>query len=276
MAEVLAVGFFDGVHVGHRRILAGATSALTFKNHPSSVLLPGETPPLLMSFGDRIASIRECGVSYVIALDFTRELADISPAEFARRLKGLAVSKIRCGANWRFGRGGEGDAEFLREAGFDVEVVPFAMYKGDPVSSTRIRNAIAAGEIEDANAMLGSPWRVVGRVEPGKGFGRKIGWPTVNLHLEDFLPRLPFGVYEVESCGERAVANWGLAPTMGERAWKAPVLELHFKNAAPQSDDVLMPVSFIRRLRPEIKFDSLDALRAQIAADCAAVFGPSL
>jgi len=272
MARVLAAGFFDGVHLGHRRILEGADAALTFRNHPLSVLLPSEAPPLLMTFGERVAAIRACGVKDVVALDFTRELADTSPEDFVVRIKAMGAEVVRCGANWRFGRGGAGDAEFLREHGFSVEVVPYAEYNGEPVSSTRIREALRDGRIADVNAMLGRPWRISGDVAPGKGVGSKMGFPTVNLRLPAFLPKIPLGVYEVEACGMRAIANWGVAPTMGEHAWLEPVLELHFLGECPlECQEGSVAVDFLRFVRPERKFATLDELKAQIESDCRAL-----
>lgn len=269
MARVLAAGFFDGVHLGHRKILNGADAALTFRNHPLSVLLPSEAPPLLMTFGERVAEIRACGVEDVFALDFTRELADTSPEDFAGRIRAMGAEVVRCGANWRFGRGGVGDAEFLRRHGFSVEVVSYAEYDGGPVSSTRIREALKDGRIDDANAMLGRPWRVSGEVASGKGFGSKMGFPTVNLRLPAFLPKIPLGVYEVSACGARAIANWGVAPTMGERAWPEPVLELHFPGECPaECSEGPVAVDFLRFIRHERKFATLDELKAQIESDC--------
>ena len=136
MAEVLAVGFFDGVHRGHRKILEGATAALTFRNHPSEILSPEAEVPLLMPFEEKVAAIKECGVGKVTALDFTKELANISAVDFLAMLGG--VKTIRSGGNWRFGKGGEGDGEFLRRMGYEVEVVDYVEYGGAVVSSTRI------------------------------------------------------------------------------------------------------------------------------------------
>ena len=133
--RTLAVGFFDGVHLGHRRILSGADAALTFRNHPTEILRPASVPALIMDFDARVAAIRSCGVREVVALDFTRELADTPAEDFLPSFAGFA--RVRCGANWRFGRGGAGDAAFLRAHGFAVDVVPYAEYGGAPVSSTR-------------------------------------------------------------------------------------------------------------------------------------------
>ena len=270
----LAVGFFDGVHLGHQAILKDADAALTFRNHPLSILAPENAPRLIMTCEERVAAIRACGATEVTVLDFTPELASLSPEAFVSRYLTSSVSRlpssVRCGANWRFGAGGAGDAEFLRKRGVEVAVVPYAEYKGAPISSSRIRIALERGELEDANAMMGRKFTVRGSRSRGKGVGKAIGCPTVNLKPENLGVRLPLGVYAVEIEGVRGVANYGLAPTMAERAWKTPVLEVHFLQDPP--DPVVRQpgcsVAFLRFIRPERKFDSVEDLRRQIAADC--------
>ena len=269
----LAVGFFDGVHLGHQAILKDADAALTFRNHPLTVLAPERAPRLIMTCEERVAAIRACGVGEVTVLDFTRELAEMSAEEFVAFLKtrrGLRFPAVRCGENWRFGRGGAGDAEFLRKRGLEAVVVPYAEYKGAPISSSRIRIALERGEVEDANAMMGRKFTVRGSRSSGKGVGKAIGCPTVNLKPENLGVRLPLGVYAVEIEGVRGVANYGLAPTMADRAWKTPVLEVHFLQDPP--DPIVRQsgcsVAFLRFIRPERKFDSVEDLRRQIAEDC--------
>lgn len=265
----LAVGFFDGVHRGHRSILEGADAALTFRRHPLSVLAPERAPRLLMDFDSRVAAIRACGVGEVRAFDFTPEFACLSPDEFLS-VAGIDSSTcVRCGANWRFGRGGKGDAEYLRERGIAVAVVPYVDYKGECVSSTRIRAALERGEVEDANAMLGYRFPIRGEVFAGKGEGTRLGRPTLNLSPVSLNVRLPLGAYAVEVGVARAVANYGLAPTFGERAWESPVLEVHFLDRVPElQDGPIAEVRLLRFLRSERKFGSLDELRAQIDLDC--------
>lgn len=267
----LAVGFFDGVHLGHQAILRGATSALTFANHPLSVLAPEKAPPLVMSVEDRIAAIRACGVRDVTVLEFTRELAAMPPEAFVRErlLAGRPDVTVVCGANWRFGAGGAGDADFLRAAGLAVEVVPYAVFDGRPVSSSRIRSALARGDLAAANAMLGRPFAVTGVTAKGKGLGTELGAPTVNL-VPSPVPVLPRGVYVVGMNGRKGVANWGLAPTLGGRSWREPVLEVHLLGEGPVADIAngeAVRVGFFRYLRAERTFATLAELRAQIARD---------
>ena len=277
--QSLAIGFFDGVHLGHQAILKGADAALTFRNHPLTVLAPEKAPRLLMSCEERVAAVKACGVKNVAVLDFTRELAEMPAEEFlARHLMSFVSrlkSSVRCGANWRFGAGGTGDAAFLRAHGIEVEVVPYAEFKDERISSSRIRRCLENGEIEDANAMLGRRYEVRGIREEGKGLGRQIGYPTVNLKLETLSLKLPLGVYEVEVEGLRGIANYGFAPTMGGKAWKTPVMEVHLLGEG--AEDVRLEtvdgvsVALARHIRPEKKFDSIDDLKRQIAADCATI-----
>lgn len=293
----VAIGFFDGVHLGHRRILNGSDVAVTFSNHPLTVLNAAKAPRMIMSFEDRVAAIRACGVKDVVTLDFTPELASRSPEEFLAFLHTCLPSSssfsYRCGANWRFGRYGAGSPNWLREHGIGVQVVESAEYEGETVSSTRIRECLLRGEIAAANAMMGRRYRVTGNVERGKGEGRKLGYPTVNLSVRASL--LPLGVYQVELAGRRAIANFGLAPTFEDHAWKEPVLEVHLleqievsgRNRCQISTESEVPsfttassprftvpspgdrfsVEFVKFIRPERKFSSRYELQSQIAAD---------
>ena len=267
----VAVGFFDGVHLGHRAILEQADAALTFRVHPLAVLAPARAPKLLMDFDSRIAAIRATGVREVAALAFTRELADLPPGDFVRRhlsplAKGAPLT-VRCGDDWRFGRGGAGSAELLREMGLAVESVPFSIWKGARISSSRIRAALAAGDLDGAAAMLGAAYRICAPVVPGKGIGRALGFPTLNFAVDT---PLRCGVYEVRLGAVRGIANYGLAPTMGDRAWTTPTLEVHLLDG--EVPTVERPeIEFRRFLRDERAFASVAELKAAIAADIRAV-----
>lgn len=281
----LAVGFFDGVHLGHRRILARADAALTFRNHPATVFAPDRAPALLMTPPTRLAAIRAAlggsdaaAETRVCALDFTAELAAQPPSDFAAWLRAAypTLGTLLCGANWTFGAGGAGDAAFLRARGFRVEVVPFAVCGETPVSSTRIRAAVAAGELDLAAAMLGRSWALEGEVFAGKGVGHTLGCPTLNVRPAAGLVRPPCGVYAVETAWGRGVANYGLAPTMGARAWTEPVLEVHLLDVPaaglPPLQGRTVAVDMRRFLRPERHFASVADLQAQIARDRAAAW----
>lgn len=276
----LAVGFFDGVHLGHLRILAQADAALTFLNHPATIFAPDRVPPLIMPADARLAAIgnalaKRMPISEPVrALPFTRELAALPPDAFAVRLRAAYpdLDTVFCGPNWTYGANGAGTAETLRAANFRVETVPFVTLDGEPVSSTRIRAALASGRLGEANALLGRPYAIVGTTFSGKGVGRTLGRPTINIRLPDGLVRLPLGVYAVETPLGIGVANYGRAPTLGVRAWPEPVLEVHLLDAA---EDIAVPaslsVSFMRFIRPEQTFASLAELQSQIVSDIAAV-----
>lgn len=264
-SQSLAVGFFDGVHMGHRAILSRATSALTFRDHPMALIDPARKPRLIMTLDDRLAAIRSCGIERVEVLDFTPALASMPPEEFAKRfILSKQFNKVVCGEDWRFGRSGAGDADFLRAMGIEVEEVAYAAYDGIRVSSSRIRRTLESGDIVSANAMLSRRFKIRGRVFSGKGLGGKLGFPTVNLMPEGLEIKLPRGVYEVCALGVKGLANYGVAPTMGENAWKQDVFEAHFLET-PGCD--ISEIELVRFLRPELKFASLEELQLQIKND---------
>ena len=288
----VAVGFFDGVHLGHQAILKGADAALTFRNHPLTVLAPERAPRLIMTCEERVAAIKACGVGDVTVLEFTPEFAEMTAEEFFGsflKRSGDRFPSVRCGENWRFGKGGEGNASWLQSRGIEVTVASYVEYKGERISSSRIRRCLENGEIEDANVMLGRKFKVQGSRFKGKGFGGKIGYPTVNFRIVEQgslstnqtnltnRVELPLGVYVVELEGVCGIANYGYAPTMGPEAWKQPVLEVH----VPSSKDPFVQIrsdslttcciSILRFVRPEKKFDSIEDLKRQIAADCATI-----
>ncbi len=271
----LAVGFFDGVHLGHRRILARADAALTFQNHPATIFAPARAPALLMTGAarlDRLAQVlkgRGCARP-VRALDFTAELAAQSPADFADWLRAAYpdLETVFCGANWTFGAGGKGTPDFLRARGFQVEVVPYVELDGRPVSSTRIRAAVAAGDLVSAAAMLGRPWALGGELVAGKGLGRELGFPTLNIRPAADLVRPPCGVYAVETPFGRGIANYGHAPTMGDQAWTTPVLEVHvFAQDVAAVPGEALSIDMRRFIRPERRFASRAELKSQIVQD---------
>lgn len=259
--QSVAVGCFDGVHLGHQAILSKAASVLTFDCHPLSVLAPERAPRQLMGLEDRLAVI---GLPTEV-LSFTPELAALSPEEFAKHY--LRGRKVVCGENWHFGKGGVGNADWLRAHGYEVEVVGYAEYRGERISSSRIRESLARGELDDVRAMLGRAYMLSGKVVAGKHLGRELGYPTVNVQLASRLA-LSRGAYSVRVEGVRAIANYGVAPTMGELAWKDSVLEIHFLDEVPNIAE-RVSVEFVRFLRPERKFESPEALQRQIAEDIA-------
>lgn len=274
--SAIAIGFFDGVHRGHQAILAAAKASgekvtvLTFANHPLSVLAPARAPALLQTAAGRRAKLLEFGADEVEMLDFTPETARESAEDFAcglvRRFGGNV--KIFCGEDWRFGAGGKGDAAFLEKLGLDATTIPAVMDSGAAIHSTRIRQALAEGDVATANRLLGYACRAEGPLRRGKGLGRTIGRPTLNIEIA--APALKLGVYAVSTPFGRAVANYGLAPTAGEMAWQSPVLEVHLlENAPPPDPPGEIAVELLAFIRPERKFADLAALREQIERDAA-------
>lgn len=281
----LAIGMFDGVHLGHQSVVeaavhsarrrAGLAGVLTFWPHPSAVLRPESPARLLMTPELKRRVLAGLGIDFLVEERFTPDYARTTAADFVTRLKrGLpGLEAVYVGENWRFGRGREGDVSVLiaeaRAAGFAVFSAPRLNHNGAPVSSSRIRELVAAGEIEQANELLGYSYFSTATVEPGRKLGRTLGFPTLNLPWEPSLaPR--FGVYAVAVTGpdgrkEPGVANYGVRPTVETGA--RPQLEVHILGETRLSYGDAVTVQWLRFLRPERKFAGLDELKAQIARD---------
>ncbi len=283
---VIAAGFFDGVHRGHQRVLAAAHSharavgglvwGLTFDRHPLDILDPERRPPLLTSLKQRIEILAGQGLDGCLVLPFTREMAEIEPMAFLKRMAGSPhrVESVFCGPNWRYGRHAQGTPEMLAKKGgnlgFATHTVPALLYRGQPVSSTRIRNAVSAGHLAEAADMLGRHYAIRESVVRGRGMGRRIGSATANLHpMAEVLP--PEGVYAVRvRHGERlfeGVANLGRRPTFSDVTSPDTVLELHLFDFDAELYGHFLDISFIAYLREECVFPNTDALAAQIQSD---------
>lgn len=282
----LAIGMFDGVHLGHSAVIeaavqsarrsGGVAAVLTFSPHPSVLFRPDNPTPLIMELATKVAMLGELGVESVIVEPFTTDYARIEAEDFLPHLRQQLpqLSAIYVGENWRFGRGRRGDVALLiaegRRLGLSVFSAPRVSFDGEPISSTRIRGLLASGEIVAANALLGHTYAAKGVVTRGKQLGRTIGFSTLNLAWSPGLrPRL--GVYAVRVRGEKstaalpAVANYGLRPTV-EQATE-PRLETHVLGVCPYDSGDEITVEWLRFLRPEMKFSGLDELKAQIGRD---------
>jgi riboflavin kinase/FMN adenylyltransferase len=282
----LAIGMFDGVHLGHRAVIdaavqsahrsKGLAGVLTFWPHPSAVMRPEKATRLIVDQATKARLLAEAGVNVLISQSFTPEFAQIEAEDFLPHLKRRLprLHTIYVGENWRFGRGRRGDlAMLLTEARrHGVVVVSSARIQenGEPISSTRIRSCIEQGRMEEANVLLGYTYFSEGRVTPGKNLGAKIGFPTLNLPWNPDL-RPQYGVYVVRVSGKKAlqpcrgIANYGLRPTVEQST--EPRIEVHLLGECPFDAGDEIKVEWLRFLRAERKFENLEALKSQIAKD---------
>lgn len=283
----LAIGMFDGVHLGHQAVIGaaiksarrdgGTAGVLTFFPHPSRLFAPVRATELILTPEvKRWLVIDRLGADFEIEEPFTHAFAAIPAGEFIAHLAARIpkLAGVYVGENWRFGHGREGDVALLRtlcEArGIGLFSAPRVSLGGAPISSTRIRALIATGGIEQANTLLGYDYTSFGTVAAGRRLGRTIGFPTLNMPWEPEC-RPALGVYEVRvssAAGDErlpAVANYGIRPTIGDR--NAPLLEAHVLGTCIFQAGDRLRIEWCRFERPEARFQSVDALRAQIAID---------
>jgi riboflavin kinase/FMN adenylyltransferase len=284
-SPVLALGNFDGLHRGHMKIIdrvrrragerAGTPAAMTFDPHPSRVLRPDKAPALLMTKEQRLEALSRSGMQGVAVVRFTAELSQWDPETFVRTVlvEWLHVVEVWVGANFLFGHERAGNYTLLRSLGarygFRAEKIDPVRYKDFVVSSTRIRRLLAEGRVDEAGALLGHHYFVDGTVVRGAGRGRELGFPTANLATaNELLP--PSGVYAttatVDSVVHPSITNIGMRPTFGDV--EKPVVETHILDNSPDLYDHPVRLSFVQRLRDERAFPDVDALKAQIDADC--------
>ncbi len=281
----LAIGMFDGVHLGHQSVIesalhsarrsGGQAGVLTFWPHPSALFHPENPTRLLMPPAMKRRVLGRLGIDFVIEQNFSPEFAQIEAREFLAHLKRCLpqLAAVYVGENWRFGRGRMGDVAVLvaeaRKAGLAVFSAPRLNHNGSPISSSRIRELLAGGDIAGANALLGYSYFSEGVVEHGRKLGRTIGFPTLNLAWEPELkPR--YGVYAVEVDGGQkkplqGVANYGLRPTVEQTT--RPLLEVHLLEPSPLTYGDKLTVHWLQFLRPEAKFNGLEEMRLQIVQD---------
>jgi riboflavin kinase/FMN adenylyltransferase len=279
----LALGVFDGVHVGHQAVIGQAVAAaaaggglagvLTFDPPPACVLGPQPGPgALLATLEHKARIVAKCGVGLFIPLRFDAAFALMEATEFLDLLLVAPIHTIAVGEDWRFGRDRRGDADLLRQrtasAGIALAAVPTVMMDGERVSSTRIRQAIRDGSLAAAARMLGRPYSLSGIVTEGRKLARKLGFPTANVAIGAVLAP-PDGVWAVRvsiAGGEPrpGIANLGVRPTVDG---SVRVLEVHLYDFSGDLYGREIEVEFVHYQRPEMKFESLDLLGAQIAED---------
>jgi riboflavin kinase/FMN adenylyltransferase len=283
----LALGVFDGLHIGHQAVVArvvaaaadegGLAGVLTFDPHPIRVIAPAKAPASLLETLDHKACVcAGLGVQLIVPLHFDAAMAAMEAGDFIERLCTAPVRTIAVGEDWRFGHRRAGDVALLQEAaprhGFRLEEVPPVMFEGDRISSTRIRQAIHDGNLDEAERMLGRRYSVCGKVVQGAKLGRQLGFPTANVATGNLQlpPDGVWAVHAIDSSGRRwpGAANLGSRPTVdGSRR----VLEVHLLDFSGDLYGKNLELSFAKHLRQERKFSGPDELRAQIASDVQAV-----
>ena len=281
----LAIGVFDGVHLGHQAVIStsadhalaanGTPVVVTFDPHPEKVLRPQAAPHLLTATSHKIALIRDLGVGHLLIIAFDQQFAATEPEDFVQQLMkhSKPLREICVGHEWSFGKNRRGNLELLNQFGarfdFGVVGIPPVTVNGELVSSTAIRRAVETGDLAKATRMLGREYTILGTVVSGDNRGKKIGFPTANLsaHNEQFPPD---GVYfaqaKLDGVMYPGVVNLGYRPTV-DTSKSERILEIHLFDFERDIYGQDLEVRFIRYLRPEKKFESVEALARQIDLD---------
>lgn len=273
--QAIAIGNFDGMHLGHQALLRQliaftqtykiTPAVMTFEPHPREFFMPQNAPARLASMREKLEYFAECGVRHVYVQRFNQAFAAQSPATFMQVLRErLNANVVMVGEDFCFGAKRAGSVQTLIENGFNVIPLPEVQLHGERVSSTLVRDALAAGDLVKAHTLLGRPYSIGGKVVHGAKLGRQLGFPTANVHMRHERPALT-GVYAVKLNNLPAVANLGNRPTL-EGIPKLK-LEVHVFDFNGDLYDQHVHVQFFHKLRDEQKFDGLDALKAQIALD---------
>ena len=266
--RTVAVGTFDGVHVGHRDVIAGADTVLTFEPHPVAVIAPERMPKLLTPLAVKADIIASLGVEELIVVRFDAELAARSAEQFVTEVlvERLHASAVAVGENFRFGAGARGDAALLAADGrFATRVVALHEIDGEIVSSSQIRSLIAAGEVGRAATLLGAPFELRGEVVGGDRRGRELGFPTANLVPDPAVACPGHGVYACTANGVPAAVNVGVRPTFG--AGRMELVEAYLLDFDGDLYGQELRVRFIERLRGEMRFESVQALIEEMHRD---------
>jgi riboflavin kinase / FMN adenylyltransferase len=284
---VVSVGNFDGVHVAHQQVvrhmaerahaIGGKAVVVTFEPHPLRILRPDVAPKLLTPLPIKLQLLEQTGVDAVLVLPFSRDLSLVSAHDFARQVlvDTLHAREVHEGYNFHFGHKAQGNVETLaafgREMGFDVHTYSELMLRGHHVSSTEIRSLIAAGRVDRARALLGRPFSILSNPGRGRGYGTRYTVPTVNLaRYDELVPTNGVYITRVRINGEcfDAVTNVGVRPTFGPDSFaiESHLLNFHEIELLAQTEVELI---FLKRLREERKFESVEALREQIGRDVA-------
>jgi riboflavin kinase / FMN adenylyltransferase len=265
----VAVGTFDGVHVGHREVIAGADTVLTFDPHPSAVVSPNASPPLLTTLERKAELVEAIGVDELVVIPFDREFASRSAADFVDGVivEALGATHVSVGENFRFGHKAQGDTAMLAADGrFETRVVPLLELDGEVVSSSHIRGLVLGGAVMYAGRLLGAPFVVQGEVVHGDKRGRDLGFPTANLIPQSGYVTPGHGVYACRTGeGATAAVNVGVRPTFV--TGRGELIEAFLLDFEGDLYGRTLRLEFLKRLRGEKRFDSIDALVAQMNLD---------
>ena len=264
----LAIGTFDGVHLGHRAVIEGCDTVVTFDPHPLAVIAPDALPKLLDSFPIKRDLIAGLGVDELVVIPFDSDFAKRSAEDFIdNELVGrLGVEQVSIGENFRFGKGAQGDAAMLAErTEFETRVVPLVEVAGETVSSTHIRGLVAAGDVARAQEFLGAPFMLEGEVVHGDKRGRTLGMPTANLVPDPHLQVPGHGVYAAWAHGHPAAVNVGVRPTFD--TGRGLLVEAYLLDFEGDLYGQTLRIAFAERLRGEKRFGSVDALVEQMKRD---------
>jgi riboflavin kinase/FMN adenylyltransferase len=264
----VAVGTFDGVHLGHRRVIEGSDTVLTFDPHPMSVIAPHAAPKLLTTPERKAQLVGELGVEELVVIPFDREFASSSAEAFVEDVVvgALQAQRVAVGENFRFGHKASGDTELLRADGrFEVHVEPLFEVDGEIVSSSHIRGLVAGGAIEYAGELLGAPFTIADEVVHGDKRGRELGYPTANLIPRDGYVLPAHGVYACRANGYAAAVNVGVRPQF--KTGRGELIEAFLVDFEGDLYGQELQVEFLKRLRGERRFPSVEALIDQMAAD---------
>jgi riboflavin kinase / FMN adenylyltransferase len=264
----VAVGTFDGVHVGHREVIAGSDSVLTFDPHPVSVVAPQHTPKLLTTLERKAELIASLGVEELIVIPFDAEFARRTATEFVDQVLvgALGAGQVAIGENFRFGHKAQGDPGLLAADGrFATVVHPLLEVNGEIVSSSHIRGLVLAGDLGEANQLLGVPFQLRGEVTHGDERGRELGFPTANLVPEEALACPGHGVYACLANGRPAAVSIGVRPTF--KTGRGELIEAYILDFDGDLYGSRLSLEFLERLRGERRFDTPEALIAQMHRD---------
>jgi riboflavin kinase/FMN adenylyltransferase len=264
----VAIGTFDGVHLGHQAVIEGADTVLTFDPHPLAILHPAALPKLITPFAVKRDVIEGLGVRELVIIPFDEQFAHLSAEEFIEHVlvERLNATDVSVGENFRFGAKAKGDPEMLgRHPEFATRVIPLVEVDGETVSSTRIRALVSAGDMERARRCLGAPFMVEGTVVKGDRRGRELGFPTANIVPDDTLVIPGHGVYAAFANGTPAAVNVGVRPTF--ESGRGLLIETYLIDHDEDLYGKTLRVAFVERLRGEKRYAEVDELIAQMHDD---------